>query len=183
MSCCCSVTQSCLTLCDPMDCSTPALPVPHHLPKFTQVHVHCIGNAIQTSHPLVPSSPSAFNLSQHQCLFQWVSCSQLVTRYWSFRFNNSPSNEYSGLISFRMDWLISLLSKGLSGVFSSTTVWKHQFFGALPSSQSSSHDPNVTTGNAIALTIWTFVRKVMFLLFNTLSRLVRAFICQEAIIF
>ena len=156
-----------------MNCSMSDLSVLHHLPEFAQVHVHYINNVIQPSHSLTPYSPSAFNLSQHQYLFQWVSCSQLVTRYWS---NNSPSNEYSGLISFRMDWFISLLSKGLSGVFSSTTVWKHQFFGALPSSQSSSHDPNVTTGNAIALTIWTFVRKVMFLLFNTLSRFVIDFL-------
>jgi len=71
---CCSVTQSCPTLCDPMECSTPGLPVPHHLPKLAQVHVHCIGDAIQPSHPLMPSSPSAFNLSQHQGLFKWVGC-------------------------------------------------------------------------------------------------------------
>ena len=57
-----------------MDCSMPDLPVPHHLPKLTQVHVHCIGDAIQPSHPLMPSSPSAFNLSQRQGLFKWVGC-------------------------------------------------------------------------------------------------------------
>ena len=66
---CCSVAQSCLTLCDPMDCSTPGLPVTHHLPKFAQVHVHCIGDAIQSSHPLMPSSPPALNLSLHEGLF------------------------------------------------------------------------------------------------------------------
>ena len=65
----CSLTQSCLTLCDPMDCSTPGLPVPHHLLEFAQIHIHCIGDAIQPSHPLRPSSPSALNLSQHQRLF------------------------------------------------------------------------------------------------------------------
>ena len=65
---CCSATQSCLTLCDPMDCSTPGLSVPHHLLKFAQVHVHCISDAIQPSHPLMPSSPSALNLLQHQGL-------------------------------------------------------------------------------------------------------------------
>ena len=65
-TCCCSVTQAYPTLCDPVDCSTPGLPVPHHLPRFAQVHVHCIGDAVQTSHPLTPSSPSALNLSQHQ---------------------------------------------------------------------------------------------------------------------
>ena len=62
----CSVAQLCLTLCDPMDCSIPVLPVPHHLLEFAQVHVHCIGDAFQPSHPLTPSSPSALNLSQHQ---------------------------------------------------------------------------------------------------------------------
>ena len=64
--------ESCPTLCDPMDCSTPSLPVPHYIPKFAQVHVHCICDAIQPSHPPTPSSPSALNLSQHQGLFQWV---------------------------------------------------------------------------------------------------------------
>ena len=64
----------CPTLCDPMDCSTPGVPVPHHLPSFSQVHVHCIGDAIHLSQPLMPSSPSALDLSQHQSFFQWVTC-------------------------------------------------------------------------------------------------------------
>ena len=68
--CCCSVTQSCLTFCDSLDCSMPGLSVPYHLLKFVQVHVHCISDVIQPSHPLTPSSPSALNLSQHQGLFQ-----------------------------------------------------------------------------------------------------------------
>ena len=68
--CCCSVTQSCLTLCNPLDCSTPGLPVPYHLLEFAQVHVHSIGDAVQPSHPLIPCSPSALNLSQYQGLFQ-----------------------------------------------------------------------------------------------------------------
>ena len=70
MACCCLVTQSRLTLCDPMDFSTPGLLVPHHLLEFAQVHVRCIGNAIHPSHPLTLSFPSALNLSQHQGLFQ-----------------------------------------------------------------------------------------------------------------
>ena len=78
--CCCSVTQSCPTLCDPMDCSTPGLPVPHHLPEFAQHHVHCIGDAVQPSHPLTPSSPSALNFSQHQELFQWAVCLYHMTK-------------------------------------------------------------------------------------------------------
>ena len=78
--CYCSVTQSCLTLCDPMDCSMPGLPVPHHLLNFPQVHVHCIGDAIHPSHPLMLSSPLVLNLSQHQGLFQWVSSSHQVAK-------------------------------------------------------------------------------------------------------
>ena len=76
----CSVTQLCLTFCDPRDCSTPGLSVPHHLPKFAQVHVHCISDAIQPPHPLMSSSPSVFNLSQHQGLFQQVVCSHQMTK-------------------------------------------------------------------------------------------------------
>ena len=72
------IGQSCLTLCDPMDCSIPGLPVPHHLPEFAQVLVHCIRDAIQPSHPLMPSS--AFSLSQHQGLFKRVSCLHQVTK-------------------------------------------------------------------------------------------------------
>ena len=73
ISCCCSVAQSCLTLCDPMDCSTPGLPVLHCLPELAQTHVHRVSDVIQPSHPLSPPSPPAFNLSHHQRLFQWVS--------------------------------------------------------------------------------------------------------------
>ena len=78
--CCCSVIQSCLTLWNPMDCSTAGFPDPHHIPEFAQGHVHWISNAIQLSHPLSPSSPFAFNLSQHQGHFQWVSCSHHVAK-------------------------------------------------------------------------------------------------------
>ena len=69
-----------IQLCDSMDCSMPDLPVSHHLPKFAQVQVHCIGDAIQSSHPLMPSSPSALTLSQHQGLFQRISCSHQITK-------------------------------------------------------------------------------------------------------
>ena len=99
-----SVAQSCPTLCDPMNLSTPGLPVHHHLLEFTQTHVHRISDAIQPSHPL--SSPSrSFSLSQHQGLFGWVSFSHQVAKVLEFSFSISPSNEYSGMISFRMDWL------------------------------------------------------------------------------
>ena len=77
---CCSIAKSCPTLCDPMDCHAPGFPISHHLPEFAQVHVHCIGDAIQPSQPLSPSSPSAFSLSQHQDLFQGVDCLHQVAK-------------------------------------------------------------------------------------------------------
>ena len=79
------VTQLCPTLCDPMDCSTPGLPVHHQLPDFTQTHVHWVGDAIQPSHPLSSPSPPAFSLSQHQGLFQWVSSSYQVAKVLEFQ--------------------------------------------------------------------------------------------------
>ena len=99
-------------LCDPMDCSTPGFPVHHQLPEPTQTHVHRVGDAIQPSHPLSSPSPPTFNLSQHQGLFKWVSFSIKWPKYWSFSFNISPSNEYSELVSFRMDWLDLLAVQG-----------------------------------------------------------------------
>ena len=117
-----------------MDCSTPGFPVHHQLPEFTQTHVHWVGDATQPSHPLSSPSPPAFNLSQHQCLFQWVSSLHKVAKYCRFSFNISPSNKYSGLISFRMDWL-DLLSvqgtlKSLLQYHSSKTsvLWRSAFF-------------------------------------------------------
>ena len=79
-----SVTQSCLTLCDPMNLSTPGLPVHHQLPEFTQTHVHRVGDAIQPSHPLLSPSPPALKLSQHQGLFQWVNSSHEVANILEF---------------------------------------------------------------------------------------------------
>ena len=136
--CCCSVTQLCPTLCNPTDCSTPGLPVPHCLPEFAQVHVHCIGDAVQPSHPLTLSSPSALSLSRIRNFSSQSSVHIRWPKYWSFSF--SPSSEYSALISLKIDCLISLLSGGLLGVFSSTTVRRHQFFGILPSLWSSSQN-------------------------------------------
>ena len=118
-----SVTQSCPTLCNPMDCSTPGYPVHHQLPQLAQTHVHRVNDAIQPSHPL--SSPSVF-------LSIRVFSNESVLRIrWPniFSFSISPSNEYAGLISFRMDWLDLLAVPELSRVFSNTTVQKHQFFG------------------------------------------------------
>ena len=140
----CSVLSD--SFCDPVDWSTPGLSVLHHLPKFAQVHVYCIGDAIQPSHPLMPSSPSALNLSHHQWLFQWVSHSYQMTKILEFQLQHQlkytrPSNEYiQGWFPFRLTGLISLLSKGLSGVPSSTTVQRHQFFNAPSSLRSNSHN-------------------------------------------
>ena len=90
-----SFTQSCPTLCDPMDCSTPGFPVHHQLPELAQTHVHWVSDATQPSRPLSSPSPPAFNPSQHQCLVQWVSSLHRVPKYWGFSFSISPSKEYS----------------------------------------------------------------------------------------
>ena len=93
-----------------MDCSMPGLPVPYHLPKFAQVHVHCIRHdSIQSSPPLMPFSPSALNLSHHQGLFQWVISSHQMNKTLELQLYISPSSEYSGLISLRLTGLIFLL--------------------------------------------------------------------------
>ena len=99
-----------------MDCSTPGLPVHHQLLEPTQTHVHWVGDTIQPSHPLSSPSPPAFNHSQHWGLFQWVCCSshqmaQLIHKYWSFSFSISPSNEYSGLISFMLILVFNKICK------------------------------------------------------------------------
>ena len=106
---CCSVTKSHPTLGDPMDCNTPGFPVLHHLPELTQTHVHGLSDAIQPSHPLTPPFPPALNLSQHQGL---TALHTSWPKYWSFRFSISPSNEYSGLIFFRIDWFDVLAVQG-----------------------------------------------------------------------
>ena len=133
-----SVAQLCLTLCDPMNCSTPGLPVHHQLPEFTQTHVHRVTDAIQPSHPLSSPSPAP-NPSQHQSLSNESTLCMRWPKYWSFSFSIIPSKEIPELSSFRMDWLDLLSVQGLSGVFSNTAVQKHQFFGTQPSSQSNSH--------------------------------------------
>ena len=133
-----SVTQSCLTLCDPMNHSMPGLLVHHQLPEFTQTHVHRVGDAIQSSHPLSSLSPPAPNPSQHQGLSNESTLRMRWPKYWSFSFSIIPSKEFPGLI-FRMDWLDLLAIKRLSRVFSNTTVQTHQFFSDQPSLQSNSH--------------------------------------------
>ena len=107
-----SVAQSCLTLCNPMNHSKPGLPVHHQLPEFTQTHVHRVGDAIQPSHPLSSPSPPAPNPSQHQGLSNESTLHIRWPKYWSFSLSISPSNEHSGLISFRMDWMDLLAVQG-----------------------------------------------------------------------
>ena len=130
-----TVAQSYLSLCYPMDYSMPDFPVHQQLPELTQTHVHWVGYAIQPSHPLSSPSLPAFNLSQNQGLFQWVSSLHQVAKYWSFSFSMNIQDW------FPLGWTgwISLQSKGFSRVFSNTTVQKHQFFGAQLFSQSNSH--------------------------------------------
>ena len=162
-------------LCNQMDCSTPGFPVPHHLLKFAQVHVHWIGDDIQPSHlcrplfllPSIFPGIRVFSNELNVCI-RWP-------KYWIFSL--SPSKEYSSFQWFLLGLtgLISLQSKVLSRVFTTTRIQKHWLFGAQPSLWSSYHSHTwKTTGNTIALTIWTFVSKVMSLLFNMLSRFVIA---------
>ena len=129
-----SVAQSYLTLCDPMNHSTPGLPVHHQLLEFTQTHVHRVCDAIQPSHPGSSPSPPAPNPSQHQSLFQWVNSSHDVAEVLELQLWHHSLKEHPGLISFRMDWL-DLLAR----VFSNTTVQRHQFFSAQPCLWSNSH--------------------------------------------
>ena len=163
-----SVTQSCLTLCDPMDCSTPGFPVHQQLPELTQAHVHWVGDAIQPSHPLSSPSPSSLQSFPASGSFQM---SQLFTSGGqSIGVSASASViPNSGLISFRMDWLDLLVVQGTpKSLFQhhsskASILWCSAFFVVQLS------HPYMTTGKTVALTRRTFVGKVMPLLLNMLS--------------
>ena len=155
--------------------STPGLPVHHHLPEFTQTHAHWVSDAVQPSHLLSPLLlhsifPSIRVFSNESALpIRWP-------KYWSFSFNISPSNEYSGLTSFRMDWLDLLAVQGtlkslLQHHSSKASVLRCSVFFIVQLSH-----PYITTGKTIALTRQTFVNKGMSLHFNMLSRLVITFL-------
>ena len=161
-----SVSQSCLALCNPVDCSTPGLPVHHELLESTQTDVHWVGDAILPSHPLlspllllppIPPSIRVFSNESALCM-RWP-------KYWSFSFSIGPSNEHPGLIFFRMDWLDLLEVQGtLKSLLQhhsseASILWRSAFLIVQLS------HPHMTTGKTIALTRRTFVDKVMSLLF------------------
>ena len=172
-----SITQSCLTLCDPMNCSMPGLPVHHQLLEFTQIHVHRVSDAHPAiSFSVVPFSscpqslPGSESFPMNQ-LFAWGGQSPGV-----FSFSIIPSKEIPGLISFRMDWLHLLAVQGtlkslLQHHSSKASILQWSAFFTVQLSH-----PYMTTGKTIALTRWTFVGKVMSLLLNMLSRLVITFL-------
>ena len=168
-----SVAQPCPALHNPTGCSTPRLSVHHQLPEFTQTH--WVSDAIQLSHPLSSPSPPDFNLSQHLCLSNESALRIRWPKYWSFSFNISPSNEHSGLISFRMDWLYLLAVQGslkslLQQHSSKASVLPRSAFFIVQFSHT-----YMTTGKTVALTRQTFVGKVVSL-FNMLSRWVITFL-------
>ena len=158
-----------------MDCSTPGSFVLHYLLEFAQTHVHWVSDAIQPSHLLPPASP-ALSLSQHQGLFQWVAVCIRWSKYWSFSFSINPSNEYSGLISFRIEGIDLLAVQGTLKSLLQHHSSKAQILQCSAFFMVQLSHLYMTTGKTIALTIWTFVDKVMFLLFNMLSRFVIAFL-------
>ena len=171
-----SVAQLCATFCDPMNRSTPGLPVHHQLLPFTQTHVHRVCDAIQPSHPLSSPSPPAPNPSQHQSL----PMSQLFTSGGQSTFFPKKSiilsTEHPGLISFRMDWLDLLAVQGtlkspLQHHSSKASILRRSAFFTVQLSR-----PYITNGKTIGLTRRTFVGKVMPLLFTVLSRLVITFL-------
>ena len=171
-----SVAQSCPTLCNPMNHSTPGLPVHHQLPKSTHTHVYWVGDAIQQSHPLSPLLllPSVFPSIR---VFSNKSALRIRwPKYWSFNFNINPSNEHPGLIFFRIYWLDLLAVQGtlkslLQHHSSKASILRHSAVFIVQLSH-----PYMTTGKPIALTRWTFVSKVMSLFFYMLSALVIAFL-------
>ena len=147
---CFLVTQLCPTLCNPIKCSMPGFPVLHHLPELAQIHVYWVGDAIQPSHPLLSPSPAAFNLSQHQGLFQWISSSHQVAKELELQNHYQSFHEYSGLISFRIDGLNLLAVQGtlkhlLQHQSSKASILQCSTFFIVQLSY-----PHMTTGKTIA---------------------------------
>ena len=153
---CCSVAQLCLTLCDPMGCITPGLPVHHQLPELAQTHVHWVRDTIQPSHPLSSPSPPALNISQHQGLFQWVSSSHQVAKGLELQLQHQSFNEYSGLISFKIDLFYLLAVQGTL----KSLLQHHSLKASIFRHSACSHICTRLLKKTIALTIRTFVGKV-----------------------
>ena len=157
---------------NPMDCRMPGFPVLHQLPELTQTRVHWVGDATQPSCPLLSPCPPACNLSGIKIFSSESALHIRWPKYWSFSFSITPSNEYSGLISFRIDWLALLtvqatLKSLLQHHSSKASILRRSAFFTVQLSH-----PSMATGKSIALTRRTFVGKVMSLLLNMLSRLV-----------
>ena len=146
----------------PLDCSAPGSSVLNCLPEFAQIHIHWVGDPIQPSHPLLPHSSPALNLSQHQGLCQWVGSSHQVAQVLELQHQSFQCIQ--GWFPLGMTGLISLLSKGLSRVFSNSTVQKASILQCSAFFMVQLSYLYMTTGKTIALTIWTFVGKVMSLL-------------------
>ena len=161
-----------------MDCSTPGLPVPHHLPQFAQVHVHFIDDTIQPSQPLMPSSP-ALNLFSIRDFSSDLAVHIRWLKYWSFSFSISPFNEYSGLISFRTDWLDLLAIQGTLKSLLQNHNLKVSILQCSAFFMDQLSYQYMTIGKTIALTKWTFVSKVMSLLFNMLPRFLITFLLSK----
>ena len=154
-----------------MDCSMPGFPVHHQPPDLAQTHVHWVSDAVQPSHPLSSPSPPAFSLSQHQGLFQWVSSSHQVARVLEF-----PFQHQSFQWTPRTDLLAvqGTLKSLLQHHSSKASILQHSAFFMVQLSH-----PYMTTGKTIALTRWTFVSKIISLLFNMLSMLAIAFLSRS----
>ena len=165
----CSFTKSCLTLCDSMDCDTAGFPVLHYLLEFAQTRVHWVNDAINhliLCHPLL-LLPSIF-----PSIRVFPSELALHSKYWSFSFSISPSNEYAVLISFRAEWFyLFAIQETLKSLLQHHSA-KASILGCSAFFMVQLSHPYMITGKTIALTIWTFACKVMSLLFNTLSRFV-----------
>ena len=167
VSICCSVAKSCPTLCNPMECNMPGFPVLHCILEFAQTHVHWVSDSIPPSLLLLSPSPPTFNLSQHQGLFQW--CGSLHQVVQVLELQHQSFDEYSGLISFRIDWLDLLsvhrtLKSLLQHHNSKASILRHSrhFYGPTLITI-------LTNRETIALARWTFATKVMSLLLSALS--------------
>ena len=161
---------------DFMNCSMPGLPVHQQLQEFTQTHVHRVGDAIQTSHPLLSPSPPAPNPSKHQGLFQWVNSSHEVAKVLEFQPQHQSFQWTPRLVSFRIDWLDLLAVQGTLKSLLQQHSWKASIFWHSAFFTVQLSHPYMTTGKTIALTRQTFVGKVTSLLLNMLSRLVITFL-------